>query len=75
MSKLFIIIKPEGIIYFGDIINSLGLKSNQYDAYIIKDWKSLSRKLYGHYFNNKKRKLSSFLLLELKNIWKKKITR
>ena len=25
--------------------------------------------------NNKKRKLSSFLLLELKNIWKKKITR
>lgn len=25
--------------------------------------------------NNKKRKLSSFILLELKNIWKKKITR
>lgn len=68
MSKLFIIIKPEGIIYFGDIINSLGLKSNQYDAYIIKDWKSLSRKLYGHYFNNKKRKFNyeNLLFMETK---------
>lgn len=68
MSKLFIIIKPEGIIYFGDIINSLGLKSNQYDAYIIKDWKSLSRKLYGHYFNNKNRKFNyeNLLFMETK---------